>query len=241
MSDVAGNEPWALRGKPARTESVAERTFKIALGAAERAVREDGVVTVEGVHSRLPSHIPMSRVHVADLLAEPKFIAAAQARGLELADGGLTARQMDALTAYFDNAGGEGLKHDRRLRAAGITQTQWRGWMLQPEFRQRADELAKDRLGFTSSVTAREALSDLVEGRDLNAIKFAMQMTGEYDPNRPQVDIGRVLNELLALLDEYAAVLPPNFMTTFAGRLQNEILAPEAVRVRSLPPARKDD
>jgi hypothetical protein len=236
MSDVAGSGPFSLRGASPVSESVAERFFKRVLNAAERLQGDRLDVTVDTVMSAFPDDEKWPRDRVALLLEEPKFLAAAAARGISLRRGGLSSEQMDAIVAYF-NAGGEGFHHQRRLLAIGVTQTKWRAWNQQPEFRAEVRRRAEQDLEFASTVTARQSLASLVEKEDLGAIKFSLQMSGEYDPNKPQVDMARVLNELLALLDEHAAELPAGFMTKFATRLQNT-LAVESVRTSALPPSR---
>ena len=104
--------------------------FTQALVAAERCARNGMPLTAE----TLASEDPNLPIYVGvELLADERFAAALEELGINHSPTQrITSAQMAAAQIYL--AAPAKTSHTQRLRAIGITQAKWNGWMRQPEF-----------------------------------------------------------------------------------------------------------
>lgn len=97
----------------------------------------------------------------------------------------LTPRQLALANALLDT-------HDQRsvrekLKELSISTPTYNSWMRQEAFRAYLSKRVEATFQNTST-TAKQRLSELVDQKDLGAIKFYLEMVGEYNP-KLQVDI----------------------------------------------------
>lgn len=229
--DVAGNAAFESRAAPPLPPWVEERFFVRALRAAEKVQRiglEVSAQAISEIDKGLPANV------VAELFGLAKFQRAAAARGILLGrPDGLSTEQDQALRLYFSGDDREMLaSHAAKLKRAGVTPSQWRGWLRQPAFEAAVRELTTDVLGDSVHV-AKARLAQKVDAGDQKAIEFVLKMTGEYDPNAPAIDMDRVFMVIGQVLEEELRD-HPGVLAKIAQRLQDGV-AVESMRATALP------
>lgn len=132
---------------------------------------------------------------IAKIMETREFHVAITDRGVPWEeDQGLTAKQHLALSVMTDPT-------DRRtpavkLKAVGVTYPQYRAWMKNPLF---ANALQRITEGMINDHLAdmQTALTNKAINGDLNAIKFAYELTGKHDPAQKEVIQLRALVQML--------------------------------------------
>lgn len=136
--------------------------------------------------------------YVKDIMTTAAFKVAAKSRGiLAGAMPGLSPRQITALQIIMDPTAGKGLA--QRLRRAGVPLVTYKSWMRQSAFRAEANKLASVLSDHESDMAT--TLAALAVDGDLNAIKFAWEVTGKYNPqDRNSMQVREVLALTLEIL-----------------------------------------
>jgi len=183
----------AKRPRPSREEHL----FSVALYAAGKLAQEGIAVTATTLHAENPD-VP-ERLY-ADLLTSEKFLQALEERGIQLVTtGGLSPRQMSALAIYLDMT--SQLTHAQKLRAAGVSEATWRGWMRQPAFAAAVNELAEAILQDAKPVMLQR-LAEAADAGQKWAIVFGLEVTGRHDHRDQGIDINALLLTIFTVLDE---------------------------------------
>lgn len=201
---VVGNPVFNTRLKPAREKTLEQQFFDAALQAAELAFRQQLPIDGETIRRQNENLLPHQ---VEQLLASTKFQRALEDRGITLtAPAGITGEQANFLRLFFDPT----IKADnaKRLKIAGVSQAKLDGWLRQEGFAKRYSEIAHELLGQAMPV-ARQRVAQLIDKGDLPAIKFGMELTGEYDPRGgPTVDVAAFGRLMLDVISQELQALP---------------------------------
>lgn len=214
----------------ARRPSREERLFNIALYAAVKLAQEGIAVTATTLHSENPD-VP-ERLY-AELLTSPKFLGALEDRGIQLVTtGGLSPHQMSALAIYFDMT--SRLSHAQKLKAAGVTEAVWRGWMRQPAFSAGVNQLAEGILQDAKPVMLQR-LAEAADAGEKWAIVFGLEVTGRHDRRDQGVDMNALLLTIFTVLDEENVAA--GTMARIAARVKEIIGAGAPLTPRVVPVA----
>ena len=147
-----------------------------------------------GIISRR-THIPTERIKA--IMTTPQYILAAKTRGINPGKHpGLSSQQIIALEVMMDPTAGGGL--EARLRKAGVKMATYRAWMKQAAFKAERDRLAGNLLGDHEADMVASLTSAAAAG-DLNAIRYAFEMSGKYNPANQNV---MHIREVLAMVAE---------------------------------------
>lgn len=198
MTDLSTG--WTERSRPAPPPNAEQLLFARVVYTAEQLHREGIAITAMNLHQY---NMDLRETDAANILATPLFADAMSERGIPLmATPGLSPEQMAALAIYMDMT--VPLRHVQKLKAAGVTQGQWNGWMRQSEFARRINEIATD-LTKDSGPVARQRLAQLVDEGNLPAITLTFEMEGIHDRRKETVDVNQILMQLFNILDEEVA------------------------------------
>lgn len=128
-----------------------------------------------------------------------EFATAAQALGVPWrATGGLTSTQLLALQVLTNPMDKRDVK--TKLKGLDVSYAQYQAWMRQPAFEQYmhtvTENLLTDHLPDFNRVIVDKAMRG-----DLNAIKYANELSGRHDPNKQQVaDLKVIVGKLLEII-----------------------------------------
>jgi hypothetical protein len=152
--------------------------FAQAVAAAERAARQGMPITPETLQSEDPQ-LPISAAH--ELVSDRRFAKALEEVGVNFTPlEPLSTEQLAAVKLYLQ-AGGR--THGAKLRAIGVSQAKWSGWMRQQRFKALLAEGGLDRI-FEALPGAQVALSEKAESGESWAVNLVFALTGFYDPNK---------------------------------------------------------
>lgn len=169
------------------------------------------------------------------ILQSDRLAAALQARGIDFAPlDALSAHQMHALTIYMDTS--VPMTHRERLRNAKVTQAQWDGWMRNPRFAARLEEVAEDRLA-TGNANAMLRLQEAVDRGERWAVELQLEMTGRHRRGTDQTNPTELFAAMFEILDE--AGVPQATMRAVGERMKQLALpgsAPARVATHILTP-----
>lgn len=113
----------------------------------------------------------------------------------------LTQEQMYALSHVMDPTVPGGLR--AKLRNLGIGYAKWTAWQKNPEFRQTFQTMSEDALQEHMPLI-QQALIQTAEKGDMNAIKFAYEITGKWDPNsKAAIDVMNVLSRVVEIITKH--------------------------------------
>lgn len=212
--EVVDNPAFAsLRAQKPPQPSKAERLFSSGLYAAQAVHRQGIPVTPDTMHSENPD-VP-KRLY-ADLLTNEKFLTALAERGIDLVSPkGLTPEQESALSIYFDM--GLSLTHAQRLKAAGITDAKWRGWLRQEDFAREHAAIAEAIIADTRDVSLVR-LAEAVDRGERWAVELTLELTGRHDRRNLGVDPAAAMMTVFQVLDD--AAIPPQVMARVAEALR---------------------
>lgn len=128
---------------------------------------------------------------------------------------GLTSEQMGLLTILSNYADGKSLRS--KLRDAGIPWPKFQAWQSQPVFSRYYNQIGGDALK-SSMPIAKQQIAAKVAAGDMQGIKLAMEMTGEYDPKgQKQVDAQAMLRIVLEVLEE--EIKDPNILRNIGTKI----------------------
>lgn len=152
--------------------------FTQCLLAAERAARMGMPITPEVI---LSEDSDLEVRDVVETLESPRFALALEERGINFTPmQRLDDDQVAAVHLYLADSS---RSHAQKLRAAGVSQVKWSGWMRQPRFKQYIAEHATDRL-YDALPGTHLALADKAEKGESWAVGLLYQVTGFHDPNK---------------------------------------------------------
>lgn len=207
--------------------SASDPYFAQALVAAERAARNGMPITAESLVSEDPS-LPIQAS--VDLTSDERFARALEEMGINFTPfQKLSNDQLAAIHLYLSDSS---RSHAAKLRAAGISQTKWAGWMRQPIFKEYIARHAEDAL-FGALPATHLALADKATHGEAWAVNLLYGVTGFYDPNK--VDDPRKYFEAIfeVLSDEGVSAA---ILQKVAGRIR-EISDPAASVANRQQPA----
>ena len=180
-------------------EGFTDRQFREIVGAAYTAYTSDGVLPSVDRIKDLCALTTITKKLIGKALTTDQFTNAMLSRGVPWKDHhGLTGQQMYALQILTDPTDRREL--GRKLKAIGITHIQYRAWMKQPHFSSYLAKVTGNMLeehipDFTTALT-NKALSG-----DLNAIKYAFEVSGHHDPDTKKIaDLQLVMNQLIEII-----------------------------------------
>lgn len=192
----ANNTYIAMFGAP---EGVSERAFREIVGAAYTAYTMDKALpSVERIRE-LCNMSSLTKKKIGGVLDTEQFKNAMLSRGVPWKNGsGLTGQQMYTLQILTDPSNRGDLRS--KLRKASVTYQQYRAWLAQPQFSAYLNSVTEmmliDHIPDFNTALTKKAL----EG-DLNAIKFAYELTGRHDPNKQQVtDLKAIMQALIEII-----------------------------------------
>ena len=113
---------------------------------------------------------------------------------------GLTTEQMGFITYFSNYTDGKNIR--QKLKDSGVSWSKFQAWRAQPVFARYYDELLgesiKDAIPF-----AKQQIAAKMGAGDISAIKFGMELTGDYDPRgQQQVDARQLVTVILEVLEE---------------------------------------
>lgn len=95
-----------------------------------------------------------------------------------------------------------------KLRAAGVSYSQYRAWMKQPHFKDFISQVGEDMLGEHIHDVHTSVMNRATNG-DINAAKLVYELTGRYDPARQQMaDLQNVIGLILEVITRYVRDIP---------------------------------
>lgn len=166
-------------------EGFTDRQFREIVGAAYTAYTSDRVLPSVDRIKELCALTTISKKLIGKALTTEQFKNAMLSRGVPWKNHhGLTGQQMYALQILTDPTDRREL--GRKLKSIGITHVQYRAWLRQPAFSAYLANVSGSMLqdhipDFTTALT-NKALAG-----DLNAIKYAFEISGHHDPDKEQV------------------------------------------------------
>lgn len=170
----------------------------VVAGASAAYQLKKGVPTVEEI-SKYCAHSPKT---IGRVLATPEFKQLMKLRGYPFEEvAKLSPEQYFAVQIMTDPSNKKPLA--AKLRQAGITMAQYRGWMKQPLFREYITKISEDMLGEHVADVHTMVLNKAVSG-DLTAAKLVYELNGRHDPNKQQVvDLQNIIGLLLEIITRY--------------------------------------
>ncbi|HVL17835.1 MAG TPA: hypothetical protein VM387_07560 [Gemmatimonadales bacterium] len=214
------------RGKPGptpRQEQVAitRRLFDQVITAAWALSLRGQNITAAAVHGELPkgrgkNAIAATPVQVASILESEMGRKALSDRGLQLHDEQeLTYEMVATIRALMDP---RNLSHTQRLRIAGVSESQYQGFLSFPKFRQTLQEGTEVALK-GGIAEANAALMRQVQKGDLKAVQYLHSLTGYYDPNKQSaMDMQTLLSEIQTVMFKH--VTDPAALMAIAAEMQ---------------------
>lgn len=193
---------FQVRVTPARRAgalSDAQRLFADATQAATEIHALGVAVNLESIHRKLGAR--WARKTLTGLLATPKWALAMESRGVpwDTDRDVLTPLQQSFLALYFDTA--TPATHAQKLRQAGVSSEQLRGWMRQQVFAAEMNRLRQAVLADGLAI-ATQRLVDKADAGDLAAIDRVMAFNGEDFRTLTGEDLNAVLMAVLEVLDD---------------------------------------
>lgn len=180
-------------------DGVDDRIFRNVVSAA---------YTAYTMYHRLPSvqeisefckHAPKT---IGRVVATDEFKQAVGMRGVPWdQNGGLSTEQQYCLSLLLNPTDRRTLQ--AKLKSAGVPYTRYRAWLKQPLFSkymmQQSEELLSEHQGDMMVALANRGVNG-----DLNAIKYAMELTGRHNPSANQVvDLQRIVGLLLEVITKH--------------------------------------
>lgn len=167
--------------------------FKLLLTNAYAQAVSTGIYTIEGIAKSTGISVPA----VQRVVNSPEFRYALKLRGVSTeTQTGLTEEQMNALVILSDSSNGT---MQQRYKRAQITPAKHRLWLKQPAYRQQWETMYEDAL--SDNGNALVMLDTLVDNGDFQALKFKLELTGRYNPNRQQnIDVMAIMGKMLEII-----------------------------------------
>lgn len=205
-------------------DNVMPSVFKDIISAAYMVYMRKGIEPdVENIQFYLPVY---KESLIKKVLGSPQFRFAMMVRGIELGNGGLSSEQEAAISIMSTP---DGRTFEQKLKKAGVAPSTWRAWLRTKKFRDVWDDFAgsilKEHENDFMVALAGQALSG-----DVQAIKYAFEVSGKYVPNRQQnVDAALLISQIIEIVQEEVKDLPT--LQRIAARMQMVAGTPGAQRV----------
>lgn len=213
--------------KPRRAPSATERGFAAAVSAAEQLQRIGVSIDPQTLAQAVPG---LTERHAADLLGSTRFVVALEERGISLHPmQDLSPRQAAALAIYMDMS--TQASHAQKLRAAGVTDSLWKGWMRQPKFAAYLSTVS-DELLASSIPVAKQRIAQGVDAGDIKFIDLALRLTG----NNPDADVN-VHAALMAIFEVLDQEVDPAVMQRIAAKVSGMMNGAQGAALRNALPA----
>jgi len=208
MSVAAYDDAPASFASPGAEQELFER----ALAAAHLASVRGMSVSPETVAS-MDRGLPLAQVR--SLWRMRRFEQALHERGI-LADDTLSGEQVAALVSFADTS--QMLTERQKLRLLGISYTQFKGWLSNPEFARAYADVNSHSL-HEAAVRGDTKLAEMVEAGNLKAIQYVNELTGKYRPNTLDgLDSTQLLASLITILTK--RVKDTELLTTLSKDLE---------------------
>lgn len=197
-----------------------KRLFDAIITAAWALSLRGQEITAAAVHAELPKSKAKNALaptvsQVQAVLESAMGRRALADRGLQLSgEQELTYEMVATIRAMLDP---RPLSHAQRLRLAGVTASEYQGFLTYPRFRQTLQESTEVALkGGIAQANAR--LVQQVEKGDLKAIQYLHQLTGYWDPNKQQtLDVQQVIQEVMSVV--FKRVTDPDTLMGIAAEI----------------------
>lgn len=158
------------------------------------------------------TNLPLDKVQ--KIMGSPAYGRACEARGINFGHV-LTQQQELALQVLLDPTIKGGL--EKRLKKIGISMAVYRAWLKNPIFRKYMDEVAGNILKDLENDMA-VALAGRAADGDLNAIKYAWEVTGKYNPQDRQIMDGqRLMLQMVEIIKKH--VKDPEILNSIGNEL----------------------
>jgi hypothetical protein len=208
---------WTERSRPEPRPTPEQLLFARVVYTAAQLHREGIAITAVNLHQY---NMDVRELDAAEILSTPLFADAMAEQGIPLmATPGLSPEQLAAIAIYMDMT--VPLRHAQKLKAAGVTQAKWNGWMRQAEFARHINQLATD-ITKASGPVARQRLAQLVDEGNLAAITLTFEMEGIHDRRKETVDANAMLMGIFNILDE--EVYDRAILERIAARIKVELM-----------------
>lgn len=187
----------ALQARRQAHGNADEELFAHVVAACQRLHRQGLPLTVDTLAGEMPE---LGTIVLEHLLGSEALATALAERGIAFTPlQPLTAKQMAAAAIYLDTT--TSMTHSQRLRAAGVSQRQWDGWMAHARFNALVFEMSEERLA-ASVPNAHMALMRAVDEGKPWAIKLFYEVSGRHNPAGAHDDVPQMLAQLLQILDD---------------------------------------
>lgn len=216
-----------LTKEPRRQASPAERGFSLALAACERLQRQGISIEPDTLASEIPY---LGRNDAAELLGSTRFAEALEQRGVSLHPmQDISPRQAAAIAIYMDMS--TTATHAQKLKAAGVGEQVWRGWMRQPKFAAYLSTVS-DELLASSVPVAKQRIAQGVDAGDIKFIDLLLRLTG----NNPDADVNvhAALMAIFEILDQ--EVRDPQVMARIASKVGGMMNGAQGAALRQALP-----
>lgn len=220
--------PEYTGAKPRRQGTPAERGFAAAVIACERLQRQGISIGPDTLAYEIPV---LSSADAAELLGSARFAAALDERGISLHPmQDLSPRQAAAIAIYLDTT--TMMTHAQKLKAAGVSESVWRGWLRQPKFSSYLSTVADEVLAATVPV-AKQRIAQGVDAGDIKFIDLALRLTG----NNPDADVNvhAALMAIFEILDQ--EVHDPSVLARIAGKVSGMMSGAQGAALQQALPA----
>lgn len=179
---------------------VSSRAFKEVVAGAYMAYQLSRKTT-----SGLPSVSDIARLcartetTVSKVLATPEFRHAMMEKGIRWTTVGSISPEQSYAIGILTNPS-DRRPMEAKLKSAGITYQKYRSWLKQPEFSNAIRQIGEDMLGEHLPDIQTSLVKGAVEGNP-QLIKLYLELTGQFDPNRQQVqDLQKMVSLLLEII-----------------------------------------
>lgn len=208
-------------------EVCTEHQFRTVVGAAYTAYTMDRVVPDQERIRALIGKGNYTKKVISKIIDTENFKNAMLTRGVPWKNGdGLSAQQMYTLQILTNPTDRRELR--AKLKSAGVTYPQYRAWLSQPHFSRYlstvTENMLKDHIPDFNTVLTNKALSG-----DVNALKFAYELSGRHDPNHQQVlDLQVIVNALLEVITRN--IKDPTVLMQIQSELQLTLVAKNVIK-----------
>lgn len=210
---------------PTARAQAEEDWYARVVDACVRLHRRQMPLTPESLNGEIPD---LTVTQARKLLESDKLVGSLAARGVTFVPvDALTAHQLHALTIYLDTS--VPMTHRERLRAAKVTQVQWDGWMRNPRFQARLEEVSEERMAASNPLTLIR-LMEAVDAGQRWAIELSLEMTGRHRRNQDGQNVAELFAAVFQVLDE--AQVPQEVMQVVGQRFM-ELANPGSAPARA--------
>lgn len=175
----------------------AEDLLRRCVAAAQQVHRRGEAPSAELLH-RVDPAIPTVQAQL--VLRTVRFRESMREFGVELDQQGLTPEQQAFLATFFAPEMWQ-RPESTRLRAAGVTQRQFQGWLKQPVFALEF-ETWQEEIFASAKASAQTALMAAVDEQKAWAVKLVLAKTHFYDPAGQAAEMHQLLGVILSILDD---------------------------------------